>query len=326
MAANDCVYDYIFKSNLAKSMLDCGDIVQAGKTKRSYCFICDRTMDKIGKREDLVRWQYETLRKVFGFEDTESTRTLFHKSATSKEAWRINIIWSSALLPFLIFHSVSKDNPIKILLSEYGEREFTCVDFEWQNKIVNGGGASCVDVVLSNEDGEMLFLESKLTEYLRMTCRGGDVLPCVTYGDQYDRLFSRPWNGYSISKQYTKDKKGRPAFRIVTQTPHYLTGIKQMVSHFMGIRDNLGCRIKCKVAYLAEVLFDFRDEISIKGIDPLADYKQMHSELVRHLRREESRVAIVPEVLTYQACASGLNLPNRVLDFYRLNENSAEEA
>lgn len=312
-------YKHIFASDIAKKWLQTKVIVPAGSSGCSYCFSEDKTAEKF--TPELIAWQYKTLQSIFQFKDTDRVFALFKQSATGKEARRINIIWSSALLPFLVFHSVDDECPLEMDLPGFGRKIFTRVQFEFPNHIKNGGGPSSVDVVLSNEEGEVLFLESKLAEYLKMDCTGPDELPCVTYGEQYRKLMREKWNGVSISMKELIDKKGRPAFRLVSDKPHYLTGIKQMISHYMGIRDNwkgIQERIQCSKAYLAEVLFDFGNEMSVKNVDPLDDYRNMHSGLVRHLSSEAGPINIVQKVLTYQTVTKGMRLPPLVAKFYGL--------
>lgn len=71
---------------------------------------------------------------------------------------RILTLHSSALIAILCFHNVC-ENPISIDDEIYNQ----CW-FEVRNSVY--GSASSVDVVLKSESGNLLFLESKFTEYL----------------------------------------------------------------------------------------------------------------------------------------------------------------
>ena len=75
---------------------------------------------------------------------------------------RILVLHSSALLPLLLFHSISPTNTIRISGIEYDD-----VHFEVPNKVFNSTHPSKIDVALiSHKEQAVLYLESKFTEYL----------------------------------------------------------------------------------------------------------------------------------------------------------------
>lgn len=110
--------------------------------------------------------ELDTLVNIFGLRLDKRLENLF-ASATSgdgNELSRILTLHSSSLLAFLCFSHINKDCPIKICDTEYVE-----VLFEVKNDVIDPslGKPSNIDVVLLNEDrSEILFLESKFTEYL----------------------------------------------------------------------------------------------------------------------------------------------------------------
>ena len=82
----------------------------------------------------------------------------------------------------MIFRKVSKSNPIRINGTEYNK-----VDFEIKNPVINY--PSSVDVKLSNDNKDVLFIESKLYEVVRDSSEKG--IPVI--GPSY---LSNNKNGY----------------------------------------------------------------------------------------------------------------------------------
>lgn len=146
------------------------------------------------------------------------------------EIAKINSVISSALLPLLVFYKlyIPKDG-LYVSLTINGETiKFTKSFFEVRNKVI--GRPSCVDVALVSEDGKtLLFLESKLTEMFE------DSSDKKEYGKSYKPLYC------GITIENALENGGivvdKEATNLILQSkkPQYLEGIKQTISHLIGL-------------------------------------------------------------------------------------------
>ena len=103
----------------------------------------------------------EFLNNVFGIscEDWEDKYQQV-VSGAGKEGTKIKTLHSSSLLVLLCFSNVSHSNCLKI-----GGKIYNKVRFEVKNNVFDN--PSNIDIVLQNDEtGDLLFLESKFTEYL----------------------------------------------------------------------------------------------------------------------------------------------------------------
>ncbi len=91
---------------------------------------------------------------------------------------------------------------------------------------------------------------------------------------------------------------------------HYCEGIKQMISHYMGVLNFVQAQ-KCLNVYLGCILFDFKDDtidtkVEGAGISHLEDYRRVYSYLCKKLAElsgdfaKPENLHILNECLTYQ--------------------------
>ena len=177
---------------------------------------------------------HEALRRIFKI-DIPDWKEKFDEaiSGPGREKNRILTLHSCALLALLCFSHVSEENPVCIEGVMYTERWF-----EVKNKVFNS--PSSVDVVLKSKEGDLLFIESKFTEYLDRSTPGIK----MRYFDTYRRLLplipDSPLQLVfpKIIKQDNKEVVGftiQPTSKSKKYEHLYLSGIKQCISHLMGI-------------------------------------------------------------------------------------------
>lgn len=156
-----------------------------------------------------------------------------YKSATSGKGFekrRITQLNSSSLLALMCFWRVSDKFPITIQGIKY-----TKVFFEVENKVFDNN--SSIDILLvSEDDNVLLFLESKFTEILNQTPRywlSDKYLPI------YKAIESLLAHKISIGNIVTKARKSMVQDEFAINSPngekHYFGGIKQMISHLIGL-------------------------------------------------------------------------------------------
>jgi hypothetical protein len=228
-------------------------------------------------------------------ENRDIFRTKFKMACegSGQEYRRITTIHSSSLCALLFFYNVTEKNLLKI----DGIGVFTKSVFEFKSPVIDENHNSCMDVVLigKNDNGEdvVLFLESKFSEYYTSVSKKLNNLS--------ERYLSKSENEYGVdlysdaflgSLKLNKSKVEDGSFDLCTDDEFYIGGIKQMISHYIGIRNNLNCnfakqeekdqeevidliRTGAKV-YLAEIIFD-----AVIGEFKLANgkaYKEAYSE------------------------------------------------
>lgn len=207
------------------------------RTPNSYTFT--KTLTENGDVcEDICR---ERLVELFAIADKDLFERKFEQSisGSGQELKRIATVHSSSLCALLFFYNVSGKNPytMKIGGEEY---IFTYSRFEYQNKVIEGRNPSNIDVVLvgkhkKTEKQVVFFVESKFSEY-----------------------FERPEKKLAVSTEYLKNKYSEPIYRsscmdemglhiaeisddknflLVSDETCYVEGIKQMISHYVGVRN-----------------------------------------------------------------------------------------
>ena len=183
---------------------------------------------------------------------------------------------------------------------------------------------SNMDVVLTGEDartGErvILFLESKFSEYLTWGKYSG--ISNYVYGKTYaqlsecgclDRMGLKCMN-CPDDKAYSElaSSKGR--------TQHYAGGIKQMVSHFLGVKNAAdGNEYKDYDIYLGEILYKFPESID-HAHGKFEDYDRLYKILAEGLNvLSDGKYKILGRCLTYQDVFKSFDLDNSVRGFYSL--------
>lgn len=255
----------------------------------------------------------EVLKKVFCLGDAFQHKYEQAVSGNGQEEQKINRLHSSALLSLLAFYSVSKENPITFELNGK-EVVFTNVEFEHKNGVGKDekgmGHNSNMDIMLYDGDTldsikNVLFLESKFSEYLTLGQKK-DISNTV-YGDIYRMLFNQP----SVDKLVCeRQDSGYFLLKTNEKGNHYCEGIKQMISHYMGVLNFVQAQ-KCLNVYLGCILFDFKDDtidtkVEGAGISHLEDYRRVYSYLCKKLEglsgdfAKPENLHILNECLTYQ--------------------------
>lgn len=254
------------------------------------------------------------------------------------ERKRITQLNSSSLLALLCFWNVSKEHPITI-----NNIEFTEVYFEVENTVFDHN--SSVDILLvSEKESTWLYLESKFTEPLSPTNR---LWLSYKYYDIYKNIRENlKINVFTPQKREHKEKE---EFEITQNKKRYYGGIKQMVSHLIGVLK--GASDKANAEYkevynnglpksiiLGTILYDF----SKYDVD---DFKNLYSDYVSFYEDsfslqngkliistindclggtnvyKKSSISVMPQVLTYQDVFGKQNpnfLMSNVAQFYTI--------
>ena len=241
------------------------------------------------------------MKDIFKIQDpTFCTKFAQAISGDGQEAEKITTIHSSSLVSLMVFFGVSEKNPIRFRIGSE-VKAFTRCEFEVKNEVdFNSGNYSNIDVALYG-DASVLFMESKFSEYLSPSPY--EVKSTKYYDVIYDRL-KDDLKAAQVAK--TSNKKGKPVLARTGKKSIYCEGLKQMVSHYLGVRTEIKKGrgdLEGKKVYLGEILFDFRKKVS-SASKMLSSYQDAYTCLVEGLNRCaeedcEGRLQILP-MITYQ--------------------------
>ena len=257
------------------------------RSQRSLSIECADTKDT----KDLI--------EIFALNDKFDEKFKQAIEGDGQEHKRIRTLHSSALLSLLCFYGVSEDKP---LMLEFDNRSvsFTSSEFEVRNKVAQDLSGkphySNIDVLLCGKDKNgkkvKLFLESKFSEYLNWGKYSG--ISDEVYGCTYRRLAK-------VFKKMGLTYKDDALCSAQGYTRHYAGGIKQMISHFIGLKNEIkNGKYPDADIYLGTILYEFPE-----GVDnehkKLGDYKKDYKTLAEGLNAlTESKLKVLEECFTYQ--------------------------
>ena len=223
-------------------------------------------------------------------------------SGNGSEMNKICTLISSSLCAFLHFSSVSEETPITINKIKYSE-----VHFEVKNKVFEKSSMpSNVDIMLISKDRKnILFLESKFSEYLKPAL-------CLTgVSKQYKPVYEekKKYNDLYIS---TEDNNGKNiVVSIGDNEKHYYTGLQQFIAHYLGVcnfingefEENRETKKKYEISNschvkLGEIVFDGWE-------DEFGKYKSNYKDLAIILKEittknKQRNLKVYTRMFTYQ--------------------------
>lgn len=312
--------------------------------------------DNAGKNEDGAKvfrctpqTRKEKIWQIFGGGDSAPEAfNVAYRNATNGPGYerrRIVQLNSSSLLALLCFWNVSKEHPITIEGIEYNE-----VYFEVENTVFEHD--SSIDILLvSEKESTWLYLESKFTEPLNQTTR---LWLSKKYHPMY-QLIKECLNLEVSDVKVRKHKENgktveREEFEITQNEKRYYGGIKQMISHLIGLMHGISKNANNeykqaitagvpKSILLGAILYDFTtcDVKEFEG--PHNDYVSFYeksfadgnstkiiSDISNCIKEKNgfnaSIIKIIPKVLTYQN-VFGIQNPSFLMEnvslFYGIN-------
>ena len=272
----------------------------------SYTFVGTST-----NNEDICR---DRIADIFGITDRDIFKDKFHQACggDGHEIERIGTLHSSALCALLFFYNVTESNPLIINVNGRDCR-FTYSRFEFQNRVIKGRRPSNMDITLVGEYADknkpvVLFLESKFSEYIERPSRKLDISDAYMQNPISGKIYKSTLHNLGISVSESDGKN----FTITSEEFCYLEGIKQMISHFIGV-NNFICgdyvtedekitafRNSADI-YLGAILFDkcIGDFEICKGVTCFESYKERYEVLADILNTEGTPVTIVKDLFSY---------------------------
>ncbi len=261
----------------------------------------------------------KSLIEIFGIKNEELFREKYNQAINGdgNEKRRINVLHSSSLAALLFFYGIDENHPLKLEI-EGDDYTFDRSYFEVKT-VVDGTHQSNMDVVLEgkNVQGESvaLFLECKFSEYLNSGKYAG--ISAEVYKQAYTDLGL--FKSSTLEPIMAKENNGK--LELMTSKPyHYCAGIKQMISHYMGVRnyaergdDALDEKSQFKdkhpdVILLGEILFKFDEKVDPKG--KYGIYAEDYRKLAKTINEKNTvkKLRMLNDILCYQ------DIENRTLD------------
>ena len=267
-------------------------------------------------------------------------------SGSGHEGGRIATLHSSSLCALLFFYNITEYNPWIMKVDE-GEIVFTESVFEYQNAVINGRNPSNIDVVLigrrKNTDCKVVFfLESKFAEYYLNV--GQTLEIAQAYREDGCKIGKRIYDSKTFEEfemVLDPDVNEKGNFRITSKCTCYLEGIKQMISHYIGVRNAIDnpcggdgreakknvCKAICNGAdvLLGEILFTNKiGELEIGRIKDQScyeSYRTCYKNLSEVLNRETTadgvkRLTVLADLLTYDSLINQTKIESRIKEFY----------
>ena len=127
---------------------------------------------------------------------------------------------SSSMLGYNFFHWINRDHPITIVFGKGEINTYNEVLFEVKIPVISRSNAN-MDIVLRNNDGDWLFIESKFLEYLNT----GSFEISKAYTSPGERTY---FFGGDIWPKFIKEYD-------VSEKKQYWGGIKQAFCHLIGL-------------------------------------------------------------------------------------------
>ena len=228
----------------------------------------------------------------------------------------MNSIKSSSLCALLCFYNISpKGRHIKI-----GGIEYTKSYFEVKNQVFNN--PSNMDVVLANDDGDILFVECKFSEYLNTSPI--EISSAYEDNEISGTIYRQAANIIYKNSEGLYESKGT-----------YVGGLKQIISHYVGLLNFKGKgqdymsgyeqddRIKNEIhkgsfknISFIEVVYNLQDE----KIMPLFNsYHSKSKDLIDILDKQKTGISFLKPT-TYQSVfrENKTVLDKKVKEFYQL--------
>jgi len=274
------LYKFFAQNPFVQKCINEGRIFQSywqGQYSTNSCSFMD-----VGKKVNKAEIR-NNLKDIFGIKSELFDRKYAMAiSGDGQEHRRISTLHSSSLVALLCFYSVSKDHPLTMDI-EGQKVEFYQSLFEQKNLIGKDAAGkehnSNMDVVLigknSADESVILFLESKFSEYL---AHGKYDEISFVYDDIYKDLTAKgqPIEGLEIIRESnTWSILAAPGC-----PQQYCQGIKQMISHYQGVRKGFMKKDGKKYAhiYLGEILFKFPEDVD-KGYESYNSYVGLYRQL-----------------------------------------------
>lgn len=163
---------------------------------------------------------FDFRQNIFGGKMDEEFIQMFLDGDGNELVSKACAVHSSSMLGYNFFHWISKNNPLTLKFEDK-TIEYTKVLFEVKIPVLKGSRPANMDIVLTNVNNDILFIESKFLEYLNL----GKFDISNTYkNDKKYYCNGEKWSDFISSSSLKTDEKKQ-----------YWSGIKQEICHLIGL-------------------------------------------------------------------------------------------
>ncbi len=247
--------------------------------------------------------KFDVLCDVFEIADRDLFKKKFDMacSGSGQELRRITTLHSSSLCALLFFYNITEKNPLNLAID--GETfNLTNSYFEYKSPVFEHPSNMDVVLVGKDEDGHdvVLFIESKFSEYVTSVGR-------VLYDQSSDYLKTTFYERENLeSYGYSVKEKSEEKYDLRSKEVCYLGGFKQMISHYIGIKNVMDGNVYSKIdkkkadkeidklisqgarVILSEILFDYKiGDLNLeRDITYRTSYGRIYEKLARQINSE----------------------------------------
>lgn len=225
---------------------------------------------------------YDFRQNIFGGKMKPELIEMFLAGDGNELVSKACAVHSSSMLGYNFFHWISKEQPFT-----YEGIQYTKVLFEVKIRVLKRSPKPAnMDIVLTNDNGDILFIESKFLEYLHSK----SFSISDTYKNKIKSYYCHGDKWSKFIKDYNTEQKGQ-----------YWDGIKQEICHLIGLTNWANGKVKI------DKLF-FNDAKDIKFInlvfEPKKDYKEEYGYFENYLKLycglhvELKKRQLIPERIT----------------------------
>ncbi len=227
---------------------------------------------------------YDFRQNIFGGEMKPEFIKMFMDGDGNELVTKASAVHSSSMLGYNFFHWISKEQPFT-----YKNIEYTKVLFEVKIRVLRRSPKPAnMDIVLTNDNNDILFIESKFLEYLRKQ----KFSISDTYKNKIESYYCKGNEWSNFIKNYDTEQKGL-----------YWDGIKQEICHLIGLTNwasgepkiinELPSFDKSKDIKFLNLVFEPNIKYE-KDHNAFEDYKKLYENL--HKRLEEQQ--LIPTKIT----------------------------
>lgn len=222
---------------------------------------------------------FDFRQNIFGGTMDENFIKMFLNGDGNELVSKACAVHSSSMLGYNFFHWISKNSPLTIKFEDK-TTEYTKVLFEVKIPVLKRSRSANMDIVLTNDNNDILFIESKFLEYLNL----GKFDISDTYkSEEAYYCNGKEWCTF-ISSLKTSEKK------------QYWGGIKQEICHLIGLTNWIN-----EKTTIEDVKFDKGKDIRFINLvfEPNEQYEEhedfkKYRNLYYHLHEELQKKELIP--------------------------------
>jgi hypothetical protein len=312
------------------------------KKKVIYSFLAEG-LDKDACKVEKTLWKNKRSSNSFSFKSDDDIFNYFEidknkdfetvTNGEGNEKEKIRALHSSALASFLLFSKIRDDNKLTIDGIAYNK-----VYFEVESEVIDH--PSSIDVLLCSEKNDLLYLECKFSEYYLYAGACKDISSKYLESKEISsELYSRMVKMSKAHLEIVEDNDNTFSLEGKCGLKHYYCeGIKQMISHIVGVSKGFTTKTLKKYPELLDAYKNARSKkigtvlfkFNVPNIKPyFCDYSELYKQLASVATGLDTlhskKIGAIQEVLTYQGILLDsdnerylTNLSERIKRFYHL--------